>query len=194
MRILALVLLLSGFGVVANLPANQLGTGKVDWFKKSVKKLEASFEPSEAKPGQTVTWSLFVELHEGFTTYPFTQPDPKAEFQVNQITFPESGSAVFVGKVIDPAKFEKKAEPDLEIKELRYYKGKAIFQRKVVIHPDAKPGELTVKIPALKLNVCDAKNCYPLKTQTPEAKIKVLAGPSLKVDEAYAEEVKKAKP
>jgi inner membrane protein involved in colicin E2 resistance len=194
MRYLFFALLAGSLVGLANLPAQELGTGKVDWFKKSVKKLEASFEPAEAKPGQTVTWTLLVELHDDYITYPFSQPDPKAEFQVNQIKFPESGAAVFVGKVIDPPKFEKKAEPEIGIKELRYYKGKMAFQRKVVIHPEAKPGEISVKIPSLKLSVCDAKNCYALKTQMPEAKLKILAGPAVKVDEVYAEEVKQAKP
>lgn len=178
---------------LAQLPASQLGTGKVDLLKKTVKKLEASFEPAEAKPGQTVTWKLLLELHDDYTTYPFHQPDPKAEFQVNQIKLPESGPVVFVGKMIDPAKFLKKAEPELGIKELRYYTGKVLFQQKVVIHPEASAGEVTVKIPALRLSVCDAKNCYPLKAQMPEAKLKILPGPAVKVEESYAEEVKKAK-
>lgn len=178
---------------LSQLSASQLGGPKIDWFKKAVKKLEASFSPAEAKPGQTVTWSLLVELTEGFTTYPFRQPDPKAEFQVNQIKFPESGPVVFVGQIIEPPKFEKKAELDIGIRELRYYKGKAVFQRKVVVHPNAKPGEVVVKIPSLKLNVCDDRNCYNLKAQMPEAKLKILDGPAVPVEAEFAEEVKKAK-
>ena len=44
-----------------------------------MKKVEAKFDPAEAKPGQTVTFKLTVELNDGYYTYPTRQADKAAE-------------------------------------------------------------------------------------------------------------------
>ncbi|OWK42340.1 hypothetical protein [Fimbriiglobus ruber] len=165
---------------------------KPDWFTRSVKSIEATFEPAEAKPGQTVTFRLTVHLNPGCQTYPTKQPDKQAAGMVNTIKFPAAGSVVFVGGVIDPADPKTKAEPEIGIKEMHYYVGKVVYEHKAVVAPTAKPGTVTVKLPSFKLTVCDAINCYPPKALAPEATLKVLAGPAVAVDKAYEEEVKKA--
>ena len=48
-----------------------------------------SSRPAEAKPGQTVTFTLTVELNDGYHTYPTVQPDKKAAGMVNEIKFPD---------------------------------------------------------------------------------------------------------
>ena len=165
---------------------------KGGWYEKAVAKLDARFEPADAKPGQTVTYTLTVELNPGFTTYPTVQPDGQAAGMVNTLTFPESGPAVFVGDVIDPAGFKTKAEPDVGIKEVRYYTGKVVYQRKAVVSPMAKPGPVAVKLPAFRLTVCDDRTCYPSKSLTPEATLTVLDAPPVPVDPRYAAEVRKS--
>jgi hypothetical protein len=165
---------------------------KKTWYEKAVSKLEAKFEPAEAKPGQTVTFTLTVELNPGYTTYPTMQADPMASGMVNTIRFPEKGDVVFVGDVADPAGFKTKAELEVGVKEIRYYTGKVTYARTAVVSPAAKPGDLTVTIPSFRLSVCDDKNCFPPKALTPEAKLKVLDGPPVAVDPKYADEVKKA--
>lgn len=148
---------------------------KPDWYDKAVKKVEATFEPADAKPGQTVTLKLTIHLNDGYHTYPTKQPDKAAEAMVNTIKFPDAGAVEFVGDVLDPKEFKTKAEPDLGIKELRIVEGKIVYERKAVVSATAKPGSVTVKLPAVTLNVCDAVNCYPAKKLTPEATLKVLA-------------------
>ena len=173
--------------IVGSLPAAE----KDDWYAKAVKSVEATVEPAEAKPGQTVKFKLTVKLNEGFYTYPLKQVDAKAKAMVNKITFPTGGSLIFVGEAIDPMGFDAKKEPLLEIEELRTYKESVTFERMAVVSPNAKPGAASVKLDSFKLSICDATNCFPTKTLTPEAKWKVLEG-RVEVAKEFAEEVKKS--
>ncbi|MGL6074068.1 MAG: hypothetical protein ACRC8S_07900 [Fimbriiglobus sp.] len=164
---------------------------KNDWYTKAVKKMTASVEPAEAKPGQTVTWKLTLELEPGYTTYPTLQADKNAASMVNKFIFPDPGTVVFVGDTIDPPKFKKKAEPDASILELRYYEGKVVYEQKLVVNPKATPGEVKIELPAFKLSVCDNNNCFPSRTLKPTTTLKVLAGPAVEVEAAFRAEVEK---
>ena len=165
---------------------------KNDWYSRAVTKFETIVEPVEAKPGQTVTMRFAFELAPGYTTYPTVQPEKNAEGMVNRVTYPEPGSVIFVGDTIDPPKFSKKSELEVGIKELRYYTGKVVFERKFVVNPTQELGEITVTAPSFKLMVCDASNCFPAKSLTPAAKLKVLDGPAVAVEKGFADEVAKA--
>jgi hypothetical protein len=162
------------------------------WYDKAVKKVEATFEPAEAKPGQTVTLKLTVQLNDGYMTYPTAQKDKAAAGMVNVLKFPDAGALVFVGHVIEPPHPKTKAEPELGIREYSTYSGKVVYERKAVVAPAQKPGPVTVRLPKFGLTVCDAKNCFPAKSLTPEATLKVLPGPPVPVEPKYAAEVKKA--
>ncbi|MDB5313101.1 MAG: hypothetical protein JWO38_7303 [Gemmataceae bacterium] len=165
---------------------------KTGWYEKAVKKAEAKFEPAEAKPGETVTFKLTVDLNDGYHTYPTVQPDKQAEGMVNVLKFPDPGTVIFVGPVTDPKDFETKPVPELMIKELRECSGTVVFSRKAVVSPKAAPGPAAVKLAAFKLSVCDKTNCFPPKTVPVEAALKVLDGPPVAVEKAYADEVAKA--
>jgi hypothetical protein len=179
--------------VLALLPQQEAaGVQKKGWYEKAVKKFEAKFEPAEAKPGQTVTLKITVDLNDGYHTYPTVQPDPAADNFVNVIKYPEPGTLVFVGKTTDPKDFDTKTEEILKIKELRVIPGTAVFSRKVVVSPKAAPGLLEVKVPEFRLMVCDKNNCFPGKKLEPVATLKVLDGPAVPVEKDFAEEVKKA--
>jgi hypothetical protein len=166
--------------------------GQKKSFETAVKKIEGSFSPVEAKPGQTVTFSLTVELNEGYHTYPTVQTDPGAASFVNEFKFPTPDKVIFVGTVQDPKDVKTKPEPALKIAEFRYCTGKVVFTRKAVVSPKAAGGTISVKLPSLNLNVCDEFNCFPPKSTTIEATLKVLDGPAVPVEKDYAEEVKKA--
>ena len=180
------------FAAALALPAGPADAQKPGWYEKAVKKVEATFDPAEAKPGQTVTLKLTVELNEGYHTYPTKQPEKAAADMVNQIKFPDAGAVVFVGGVIDPEKYVTKAVPELDVKELRENEGKVVYARKAVVSPKAAAGATTVKLPEFRLMVCDENNCFPPKKLPVEATLKVLAGPAVEVDKAYADEVSKA--
>jgi len=189
-RMLAWLLLPVTLGLVAVPPA--AGTTGQKWYERAVKKLSAEIIPAEAKPGQTVTFSLTLELNDGYHTYPTVQADPSAAGMVNVFKFPDPGTVIFVGEVENPRNAKTKADPEAGIRELRYYAGKVTFTRKAVVSPAAKPGTATVKLAAFKLSVCDAERCYPPKDVPVEATVKVLDGPPVPVDPAYADEVRKA--
>ncbi len=99
--------------VVASLAAapSSAADKKPAWWDKAVKKIEARVEPAEAKPGQTVTLKLIVELHDGYFTYPTRQEDPQAMGMINTLKFPKDGAVVFVGETADPADYLTKPEP-----------------------------------------------------------------------------------
>jgi hypothetical protein len=176
--------------VLAWVPASLAGAQK--WYEKAVKKVSAEISPAEAKPGQTVTFSLTVELNEGYHTYPTKQIDKMAEGMVNSFKFPPAGHVIFVGELQDPKDPKTKADPEIGITELRYYEGKVTYTRKAVVSPKAPAGAATVKLASFKLSVCDATNCFPPKDVPVEAAVKVLDGPAVPVAKEYAEEVKKA--
>ncbi|MBM3982145.1 MAG: hypothetical protein FJ304_18155 [Planctomycetes bacterium] len=175
--------------VVALVP----GTARAQkWYEKAVKKVEGKFTPAAAKPGETVTFTLTVELNDGYHTYPTVQPDPQAAGNTNVIKFPAPGAVVFVGDTIDPKGFLTKEEPDLGIKELRYNVGVVTYTRKAVVSPKAAPGVAAVKLANFSLSVCDKTNCFPAKAVPVEAALKVLDAPAVEVEKAYAAEVMKA--
>jgi hypothetical protein len=176
--------------VFAVLPASPAAAQK--WYEKAVKKVEGKFSPAEAKPGQTVTFTLTVELNEGYHTYPTVQLDKQAAGMVNDIRFPDPGTVIFVGKTEDPKDAKTKAEPELGILEMSYCTDTVTYTRKAVVSPKAAAGAATIKLAKFGLNVCDKDNCFPPKTIPIEAMIKVLDGPAVEVEKAYADEVQKA--
>ena len=183
-------LLILPVALIAVLPGD--AAAQKDWYEKAVKKVEAKFDPVEAKPGQTVTLKLTVELNEGYHTYPVVQPDPGASSMTNILKFPAPGTLIFVGGTADPKDYETKEEPLLGIKELRTMSGTVTWTRKAVVSPKAAAGETTAKLESFKLLVCDKNNCFPPKTVPVEAKFKVLDGPAAEVEKAFADDVKKA--
>lgn len=191
-RTLALIPAVAAAVALASPPAADAGGQK--WYDKAVKRVSASFTPAEAKPGQTVTFSLTVELNDGYHTYPTAQSDKAAATMVNAIKFPDPGAVIFVGSVQDPKGGKTKAEPMAvpPIKEYRYYPGTVTYTRKAVVSPKATPGKAAVKLTAFKLSVCSEDVCYPPKDVPVEAELKVLDGPAVEVEKDYAEDVAKA--
>ena len=61
-----------------------------------------------------------------------------------------------------------------------------------MVSPKASAGETKVKLTSFDLSVCDKFNCFPAKTVPVEAALKVLDGPAVPVEKAYADEVAKA--
>lgn len=188
-RVCVLVL---GVAVAVALAGVPVSANAQKAFDKAVKKVEGKFTPAEAKPGQTVTFTLTVELNDGYYTYPTVQPDKQAAGMTNFIKFPAADKVIFVGKTEDPKDFSTKEELDLGIKELRYCTGTVVYTRKAVVSPKAPAGATSVKLSTFSLSVCDKNNCFPAKNVAVEAAFKVLDGPAVAVEKAYADEVAKA--
>lgn len=159
-------------------------------FDQIVKKAEAKFEPATAKPGETVTLKVTVQLADGWHTYPTVQQDKAAKTYVNKFTFPADGPVVYVGDFADPPGAKEKAEPLAMIEKMTYYLGGATWERKAVVLPTTKAGAVVSKV-KLKLLVCDKDNCLPPKTLDLEAALKV-AGDPVPVEPKYKGDVEKA--
>jgi len=162
-------------------------------FDHGLKKIQGSFTPAEAKPGQTVTFTIALELNEGYHTYPAVQKDKGAEFFVNSFKFPNADKVIFVGTMQDPIDVKTKFEKDLKC-DVQYCEGKVVYSHKVVVSPKAAAGAVTVKLPSFSINVCDDMNCFPPPKKMPviEATLKVLDAPAVPVEKEFADEVKKA--
>jgi hypothetical protein len=186
------VLLFTSCAMAAAVAVPNSAVPQQNWYEKAVKKVDGAFTPAEAKPGQTVTFSITVELKPGYHTYPTTQTDKGAANMINEIKFPDPGEVIFVGAVQDPKDQKSKAEPVLGITDLKYCTGTVVYTRKAIVSPKARPGSVTVKLPAFNLNVCNEDNCFPTKKVPVEAALKVLDGPAAPVEAQYADEVKKA--
>jgi hypothetical protein len=189
-RLALLILACGSTALLASFPSESRGRQK--WYAKAVKKVEGAFTPAKAKPGETVTFSLTVELNEGYNTYPTTQPEKAAAGMVNEIKFPPPGTVIFVGKLQEPKNTKTKPEPELKIAELHYCTGTTVFTRKAVVSPKAAAGEATIKLASFRLSVCDRDNCFPPKAIPIEASLEVLDAPALPVEKEYADEVKAA--
>jgi hypothetical protein len=159
-------------------------------IEQIIKKAEATFEPADAKPGQTVTLKISLQLLDGWHTYPTVQPDKAAQSQSNKLVFPEGGAIVFVGGVDEPVDPKEKSEPLANIDKILYYPGGGVWERKAVVLPTAAAGAVSSKI-KFRILVCDKNNCLPPKQLDLEATLKV-SGDPVPVDPKYKKDVEKA--
>jgi DsbC/DsbD-like thiol-disulfide interchange protein len=156
--------------------------------KEAIKKVEAVFEPAEAKPGQTVTLKIVVQLADGYHTYPVHQPAPEAKYSTNSIAFPKDGPVIFVGETVDPPGAKAKKE---DTYELLTYPGGGTWMRKAVVPPTAKAGTVAAKV-KFTMQVCDENACFPPKKYDLEVPLKILDAPAVAIDPKYKAEVEKA--
>jgi cytochrome c biogenesis protein CcdA/thioredoxin-related protein len=160
-------------------------------FDQVVKNVEARFEPAEAKPGQTVTLKVEVNLLPDWHTYPTSQPDSGASQQINRLTLPPPGDLIFVGSVQNPpspAKMPKSELPE-GVNEIFEYPGGGIWEHKAVVSPTAQVGEATVEV-RFRILVCQ-KSCFPPKIVSRMATLRVVHG-RVDVDPQYRTDVEQA--
>jgi cytochrome c biogenesis protein CcdA len=157
-------------------------------FDTAVQSIRAQIEPAEAKPGQTVTYKLIVELNPGHHTYPTVQPDPREKDSKNVIELPASGDLVFVEPVRDP---DGAASKPGDKGVLSYYPDGATWEFKAVVSPKATVGERKVALKRFKVLICNNERCLAPKTVPVEATLKV-AGSPVPVEEKYRAKVDQA--
>ena len=146
-------------------------------------KVTATFEPATAKPGETVTLKIKIDIDPSWHTYPTVQPEKAAASFVNKMNFPETGPIVGVEKTVEPKDPVVEAIPALDIEKLNTYPGGGTWERKVVVSPTAKAGTLESQI-KLKVSICNQKGCLPPKALEVTATLKV-AGDAVPVDPKY---------
>jgi thiol:disulfide interchange protein len=176
-------LLAAGLLTIAR-PGIGSGAERLSW-STAVESVTGVIEPAEAKPGQTVTYKLIIKLTPGHHTYPTVQSGKDAASH-NEIELPQTGVLIFVEPVADP--------PGVILNPadgLFEYEGEVTWEFKAVVSPKATPGKKQVKLPTVKLIVCNANNCLPGKTFPVSADLTV-AGSAVPVDPKYRAAVDKA--
>lgn len=175
MRAVLAALVIAGFvpAAHAQFGDDALG-GRNMRFDDVVTRIEAKFEPATAKPGDTVTWILTVELIPGWHTYPTKQPDPNAASQITRIKFPENGDLRASGPIVEPKDPIKKAYPELQIKQILELEGSVVWKQQIKVSESATSGTLTYKVP-LTIFACK-ESCLPPERRTTTADLKIEGG------------------
>jgi thiol:disulfide interchange protein DsbD len=157
--------------------------------KGAVKSIDVSVTPATAKKGETVTWRLTVELGKDWHIYPLEQVDPAASLHVTTITFEKSPDLIQVEKLKDPPGFVARPEPAEQIKELRYYEGRVVWEVPMVVSPNASPGQHAIKA-NFRWQVCNPRTCLPWEEMDLSVPLTV-GTESVSVDPKYEEAVKR---
>jgi DsbC/DsbD-like thiol-disulfide interchange protein len=152
-------------------------------FEDVVKKVSAKVDSSEVKRGAAVTWTLTVEIADGWHTYPTKQADPQADSYTNRIKFPREDGVIFVGELTEPTTIEKTEDGT----KVAMIEGKATWKRTIVISPDAKPGKVKVKVPITILACSD--RCLPPQKVVAEVELTISDAPAVPVDPKYEKEL-----
>lgn len=165
-------------------------------FLKAVPTASVAVEPAQAKRGQTVSWTLTLNLSPGWYTYPTRQTAREAASSVTTFTFPAPGDVVFVGQLKEPEAHTKNidnltATPG-QLTPVQILDGKVVFQRPLVVSPTAEPGEKKVAVTA-EVIVCNAQGQCLLPTKLPfVVPLTVTADPPVPVEAQYKDDVPSA--
>lgn len=180
---------------VGLLAATRVQAAPTKSFDEAAKDLQCQIEPASVKRGQTVTFRFSFELAPGFHSYPLAQDPKQADVEgfVTGISFNDkSAKAVLVpvGKFIEPTFETVPYELSKTGGTIRYVFGKPVWERKLVIRPDAEPGVKTIKI-KLDVQACDKHGCLP-GPRSRDVQLNISADPPETIDPQYADEVAKA--
>src|SRR5262249_33675225 len=105
-------------------------------FERAVPKVEASFEPAAAKPGDVTTLKLAIEVASGWHTYRTRQPLTRNASYVNKFTFPPLPDGLsFEGELNEPPPLVDPIKDDVSS-----YEGTTVWTRKARVSPQANGG------------------------------------------------------
>jgi thiol:disulfide interchange protein DsbD len=153
-------------------------------FREAMPYARATVSPTTARRGETVTWTLTIELKQGYHTYPTQQPENK-EAAVTRFLFPKGGDLIPVGTLQEPQwkLTNDNGAPQREIE------GKLVFEKKFVVRSDAKPGEKELKV-GTQFEICKERICLPVEKLTFKNTVTVTDEPPVPVDNQYQGDVK----
>jgi thiol:disulfide interchange protein len=139
--------------------------------------LTASVEPSEAKPGETVTFKVTAKLDPGYHIYKYTEkplPPGSGPVYTTFDFFDTAGLKVEgdwqVSK--EPIKHKEPVWPDLPFVE--YYEDEVTWSVKLKVPEGTEPGKKTLRC-QLGYMICNEKSCSaPGQWTLPDAELTVL--------------------
>jgi thiol:disulfide interchange protein DsbD len=163
-------------------------------FKEVVPSASVTIEPSKAKRGQTVRWTLTLNVAPKWYTYPTRQSASEAASSVTTFSFPPPGDIVFVGQLQEPPPHTKSVEglSGANPTDVQILDGQVVFKRPVVVNPKAEPGEKQIKV-TVEVIVCNEKGVCLLPTKLDfVAPLTVTDDPPLTVEAQYKKDVPEA--
>jgi thiol:disulfide interchange protein DsbD len=149
--------------------------GKGDRFDSVVRKLDAKFEPANAKPGDTVKWKLTLDIIPGWHIYAAQQLDPESSY-VTGISFPKMEGLTPVGEIIEPTTGHTVANPESG-QPLMVFDGVFSWEQSFKVTSAATNGTLRFPV-KLKMQVCNDTNCLPQERREVVAELVIAGGSS----------------
>ena len=152
-------------------------------FENAVESIQATVEPAEARPGQTVVYKVAVKLRPEWYTYPVHQQDGPFKDSRNVLELPATSDLIFVEGVKDPPNARPKVSNSGSY--LTYPDG-VTWEIKAVVSPKATAGDKIVALKKFRITVCYevTGNCLNPETVPVAAPFKV-AGPPTAVEPQY---------
>jgi thiol:disulfide interchange protein DsbD len=159
-------------------------------FLKAVPSASVSVEPAQARRGQTVLWTLSLDIIPGWYTYPTRQTTAEAASSVTTFTFPPPGDITFVGLLKEPEPHTKTVEGLAAAPvPVQILDGKVVFQRPLVVSPKAEPGEKKIQV-RTEVIVCNAQGQCLVPTKLDFiVPLTVTADPPVAVDTQYLKDL-----
>ena len=132
-------------------------------IKSKYAELTTSVEPSEAKPGDIVTFKVTARLDPGFHIYKYIKTPANGADGPVYTTFDlfDTGALEPEGDWTasnEPTKHKDDAWPNLPF--IEYYEEDVTWSHKLKVPPGAAPGKKTLRVQA-RYMICDDKGCSP---------------------------------
>jgi thiol:disulfide interchange protein len=136
----------------------------------------ADVSPKEARPGETVTYSVTARVQEPWHIYAYSQTQPKEGPRNTQFDFFQLDGLTFVGDWTASRPPTVKPEPAFGNKPFGFYEGEVTWSRKLRVPPDASPGQKELKSQII-FQICDPRSCKgPIYVTLPAVTVTVLEG------------------
>lgn len=142
-------------------------------------KLTASVSPADAKPGDTVTYTVTADVAEPWHIYAYAPKRVGEGPEPTQFDFFDRGGLKLDGEWTpdrDPEKKKESVFAGLEFVE--FYEGKVSWSVPLKVPANAKPGKINLRS-QIHFQICDPKSCKPpAKVTVPDAPVTIKAGDS----------------
>jgi thiol:disulfide interchange protein len=143
--------------------------------------LEMTLDKTAARPGETVSLTLTMNIKPQYHTYPLAQPFPEAGAFTSSLLRPKFGEFIFVGELTGPHGEVMMRDGAM----VEWVTNSAEWKWQFVVHPEARPGKRMIKLRGT-LPACNDNDC--VNGSPPDMEFEVLAG-ARPVDSKYKAEV-----
>jgi thiol:disulfide interchange protein len=139
-------------------------------------KVTGSVEPAEAKPGDTVTFSVAFKLDPGFHIYKYDKNQGTGRINTN-FDFFDTADLKTEGDWTPSRAPEKDKDPNAPDGEfVEYYENDVTFSIRLRVPDGAEPGKRSLRCQA-RYQVCDAKMClFPGQWTLPAVELTIIGG------------------